>query len=85
MAESIQAFGNRVNAHLDAIGTSVDGIVADVTALKALIEKLQNNPDVVTPADQDTINAIEARIGSLATKVKELDDATAPAENPTPS
>ena len=82
MAEAIQAFAGRVNTFLDEIGTSVDGIQGDVTELKRLIKELQDSAGQVTPEDQATINAIESRIGTLAGKVKSLDEQT---ENvPTP-
>jgi len=76
MAEAIQAFAGRVNTFLDAIGTSVDGIQGDVTELKRLIKQLQDSAGGVTPEDQATIDAIEARIGALAAKTKGLDDQT---------
>jgi hypothetical protein len=76
MAEAIQAFAARVNARLDEIGTSVDGIQGDVTELKRLIKVLQDSQGQVTPEDAATIDAIEARIGSLAVKTKALDDQT---------
>ena len=76
MAEAIQAFAGRVNTFLDAIGTSVDGVQGDVTELKRLIKQLQDSAGGVTPEDQATIDALEARIGTLAAKAKALDDQT---------
>ncbi len=85
MAEAIQQFAGRVNTHLDNIGASVDGVVADITELKRLIKELQDSSGGVTPADQATIDALEARIGGLAVKVKDLDEQTAPVNVPTPN
>lgn len=83
MAEAIQAFAGRVNTFLDEIGTSVDGVQGDVTELKRLIKQLQDSAGQVTPEDQATIDAIEARIGALATKTKALDDQTDNVPTPT--
>jgi len=47
-----------------------------VTELKRLIKQLQDSAGGVTPEDQATIDAIEARIGALAAKTKGLDDQT---------
>lgn len=84
MAEAIQQFANRVEAKFDEIGASVDGIVADVQFLKDKITELQNSAGTVTPEDQARLDAIEARIGTLAGKTAELDASTesAPAPNP---
>jgi|GEM_PF-4519216 hypothetical protein len=83
MAEAIQAFAGRVNTFLDEIGTSVDGIQGDVTELKRLIKELQDSAGTVSPEDQATINALESRIGSLASKTKALDDQTDNVPTPT--
>lgn len=76
---AISEFGDRVTAKFDELGTAVDGVAADVTFLKAKIEELQNNPGPITPADQAILDALEARVGTLSDKVKDLDAAT---ENP---
>lgn len=85
MAESIQSFASRVNTHLDEVGKSVDGVVADITELKRLITVLQASQGQVTPEDQATIDAIELRIAGAAARVKALDEETAPAEVPVPA
>jgi hypothetical protein len=72
----------------DAIGVSLGGITSDVQFLKTELERIQNSPGAITPADQAALDAALARTTALATKVngvkdafKALDDATVP---PTP-
>jgi len=82
---AISDFSDRVSAKFDAIGTSVDGVVADVAFLKAKIEELQNSPGTITPADQALLDALEARVGTLSTKVADLDAATDSSTVPIPT
>lgn len=78
----ISDFSARVSEQFAAIDTAVDGVVADVAALKAKVEQLQNSAGQVTAEDQALLNSIENITGRLATKVKALDDATV--TTPTP-
>jgi hypothetical protein len=70
-------FGDRVQASFDAISAAVDETKTKVDAIIALITTLQNSPGQITPADQATLDKIEASAKDLAAKVKVLDDATA--------
>jgi hypothetical protein len=74
--EAIQTFATRVNAAFDALSTSVEGIADDVLFLKEEIAKLQAAPGVLTPEDQASLDALEARVAGLGTKIAELDSAT---------
>lgn len=76
---AISDFGDAVNSRFDELGAAVDGVAADVVFLKDEIKKLQENPGPITPADQAILDGVQARVGSLAEKVKALDEAT---ENP---
>ena len=78
----ISDFSERVTAQFALIDSAVDGVVADVTALKAKIEQLQNSNGVISAEDQALLNSIESIAGRLATKAKDLDDATV--TTPTP-
>lgn len=81
----ISDYSDRVNAKLDSLATSVDGVVADVASLKKKIDDLQNSPGTITPEDQKLLDDIQSRVTSLADKVKTLDEATeSPVEPPTP-
>ena len=76
---AIKEFSEKVTTAFDEIGASVDGVAADVTALKAKIDELQNSPGSITPEDQALLDQIQAKATDVANKVKSLDDAT---ENP---
>jgi methyl-accepting chemotaxis protein len=80
--EAIQSFSARVKASFTAIGTSVDGIVSDVTELKRKIEELQASPGTLTPEDQAALDEIESMVGATASKLADLDAATATAPAP---
>ncbi len=73
---AISEFADKVNTSFDALGTSVDGIVADVQFLKDEIARLQGTAGQITPEDQAILDGIQARTTVLAEKVKALDDAT---------
>lgn len=73
----ISEFSDRVNTKFNEIGTAVDGIVDDVAFLKEKIEELQNNPGPISPEDQATLDALEARVGTTSERVAALDAATA--------
>ena len=72
----ISDFAERVAEKFTSIDYSVVGINADITWLKAKIEQLQNSSGEISAEDQALLNAIEARIGGLATKVEELNAVT---------
>lgn len=82
---AISDFSDKVNAAFDAIGKSVDGVVSDVTELKALIVKLQSTQGQITAEDQALLDKIETRVDGIVTKTQALDDQTAPTEVPTPT
>lgn len=80
----LQAFADTVNAKFDTIGTDVDSLVAslvgisgDVAFLKDTITKLQNTPGVFTPEDQALVDALQARVDGMATKVAGAKDTAA--------
>ena len=56
-----------IAAALQTIGTAVGTIATGVAALQALITTLQNSAGQITPADQATLDQIEAAAAQLAT------------------
>ena len=82
---AISNYTDEVNTKFTEIGTSVDGIVADVASLKATIDALQNSSGAITPADQALLDQSQAKVAALANRLKALDEATAPAEVPVPT
>jgi peptidoglycan hydrolase CwlO-like protein len=82
---AISDFAATVNQQFTDIGTSVDGLTADVAQLKAKIDELQNNPGPISPADQALLDDIQNKANAVSQKLKALDDATAPDEVPTPN
>jgi uncharacterized small protein (DUF1192 family) len=67
-----------------AIGSSIDGIVADVAELNRLIAELQNSPDRVTADDQARIDALQAAGATLTASAQAADDLTPPVAPPAP-
>lgn len=75
---AISDFAAKQNAFNDRIDTAVQGLTGDVTALKDEITKLQNSPGTITPEDQASLDAIQARTDAITTKLEALDALTPP-------
>lgn len=101
---AIQTYAANVNAKFDliteavtALTTAIAGVADDVAYLKEKIEELQNSPGEISPADQQTLNDLEARTNNTAANLtalknalQALDAATTrpmppPAEEPPPA
>ena len=80
---AIKAYADAVNAQFDVIEPAVDGVADDVAFLKEKIDELQNNPGPISTEDQALLDAIQSRIGTLATRVTALDAATSRPAPPT--
>ena len=76
---AISDYAERVQVAFDAIGTGIEGVAADIAALKAKIEELQNSPGAITPEDQAILDEMEELAGTLTERITALD-----AENPAP-
>ena len=63
-------------ADLDAISTTLDGIVAGIAALDTLITNLQNSQGTLSSSDQTALDAIQS--ASAALKVKSAAIAVTP-------
>ncbi len=85
-----------ISSSLGELSGSVAGVASDVDAMKALIEKLQNNPGPISPEDQKVLDELQALVRgtadsskaaaesakAVAATAKELDDRTPPPEPP---
>lgn len=80
----IQAYVDAVNAQFDLIDPAVDGITDDVAFLNETIAALQNTPSDISAEDQVLLDAAQARVTSLASRVSALDGQTARPTPPTP-
>jgi prophage DNA circulation protein len=74
---AVQATFSEIGASVDAIATSVSGVAGDVTRLKELIEKLQNNPGPISTEDQALLDLAQADVAALAIRVSGVKDAVA--------
>lgn len=59
-------------ASLAAISSTLDGIVAGITALDTLITNLQNSPGTLSAPDQAALDAIQASSAALVTKAQAI-------------
>lgn len=75
---AISVFAERQNAFNGRVDQAVEGLVADVAALKAQIAELQSTPGTVTPEDQALLDGIEVRTAAIAVKLEALDALTPP-------
>lgn len=75
---AISDFANQQNAFNDQISIAVQGLTGDISALNAKITELQNSPGAITPADQASLDAIQARAASISSKLTALDALTPP-------
>lgn len=82
---AISDYSEKVDAAFAEIGTAVDGIQSDITSLKDIILKLQNNPGPISPEDQALLDQGVAKVTALADKVKALDAQTDSTATPTPT
>lgn len=74
----ISEFATKQSAFNDRIDGAVTGLAADVEALNAEIAKLQGSAGEVTPEDQASLDALQARGETIAAKVEALDAMTPP-------
>ena len=76
MSHKIKEFSDSVNAKLDTLGTALDGIAGDTTKLKADLEALKNSLDEPSPESQALLDAIDARVQSIANRATGMDAET---------
>ncbi len=78
---AISDYAAKANAFNDRIDSAVTGLQGDVQTLNDLIKKLQDSAGQITVEDQATLDQLQARAETIATKVEALDALTPP---PTP-
>ena len=85
VSESIAAYVAAQTAVNDQQDTAIDGLTADVKFLNDTIAKLQNSPGELSPADQASLDALQARGKTIADKLTALDALTNPTPPPVPT
>lgn len=73
---AIKEFVDAANAFIDQAEASVGGLDGDIKGLKADLEAINTSPGKLSTEDQDSLNSALARVSSLSSKVKALDDMT---------
>jgi hypothetical protein len=81
---AISDFAAKVTAHQDAEDAAIAGLTADIKALNDEITTLQNSQGGISPADQASLDSIEARGQVIADKLAALDALTPPVAPPAP-
>ena len=76
---AISDFKTAVDVKFDELDASVTDLQRDITFVKAEIERIQNSPGPISPEDQSSLDAVQARLNSMATNVASL-----PAQTQTP-
>lgn len=78
----ISDFVAKQNAHNDKIDDSISGLQEDIAALNAEILKLQTSSGEISPEDQASLDALDARGQSIADKIEALNALTPPVPPP---
>lgn len=76
---AISDFATAMNAFNDQDDAAVASIQTEVAALQAEIVTLQNSPGTITPADQASLDALQARAKTINDKLAALAATTPPA------
>ena len=66
---------SQFNARLSA---AIDGVAADVGALNAKIEELQNTPGTISEEDQTLLDELQVQGEALAFNLERVDSLTPP-------
>lgn len=75
---AISDFAGKQNSFNDRVDAAVTGLQGDVAFLNDTIAKLQASSGTVTPEDQASLDALQARGETTATKLEALDALTPP-------
>jgi hypothetical protein len=78
VTEALAAFNAQMTTYNDATDAAIGGLQGDVANLNAQIATLQASPGAITPADQATLDAIQARAKVITDKLAALDQMTPP-------
>ena len=74
-----------MSAFLDRLDTATTALEADWKAVQDFITTLQNSPGTFSPADQTTMDALEARVSQAVTRQEALANLEAPKIPPAPA
>lgn len=78
MATKISEFATAQNAHNDRQDAAVTDLQGDIQALNDKITELQNSPGGITPEDQASLDALQARGEAISAKLEALAALTPP-------
>lgn len=82
LMSSISDFAAHQSAFNTRLDTAITGLQADVEALNAKIEELQNSPGSITPEDQALLDELTSRGEAITAKLEALDALTPPPPPP---
>lgn len=76
---AVQDFVTKQNAFNDRMDAAIADLVGDVKSLNDTIATLQNSSGAITPEDQASLDALQARAETITGKLEALDALTPPA------
>lgn len=76
---AISDFAAKQTQFNDRLTAAIQGVAADVAALNAKIEELQNTQGSITPEDQALLDDLQTRGEALASALEAVDNLTPPA------
>lgn len=76
---TVKEYGVKANEHFDKIETGIQGLTDDIKTQQDLIKKLQDSVGgSLSPEDQATLDALDARTSAASDKITALDALTPP-------
>lgn len=78
LMSKISDFATAQNAFFDRQDKAITDLQGDVKALNDIITTLQNSAGAVTPEDQASLDALQARASAVSDKLDALDALTPP-------
>jgi hypothetical protein len=76
---AINDFAVAQNGFNDQMDAAIAGLQADIKSLNDTIVVLQSSPGAISPADQASLDVLQARGKTMASKLNVLDALTPPA------
>jgi hypothetical protein len=78
LMSAVSDFAARQTTFNDRLTAAISGVAADVAALNAKIEELQNTPGSISDEDQVLLDELQTRGEALATALEAVDNLTPP-------
>ena len=78
LMSKISEFAQAQNAFNDRLDTAIQGLTGDLAELSRQIAVLQESQGQITPEDQATLDALQARAAAMTAKLEALDALTPP-------